>query len=416
VNQGIIAVILSIVFYLTSLLGGSGTQQTTPNHQFFQAEQQVASSVMGRRAVTLGDNISLRSGPDVKYPSVTALKGGAEVTVLQAENGWYKVRYAPGRDAWIPGSSVALKDSQDEEGQETMVLGYYFLGGESFTAMLEHGQALTSISPWSWALTANGSLAGDFDPKALGESLLFAGNHGLKTYALVHAAGEEQLEALLTSTDAQHLAVANIKRALKEWGVHGVHLHLTEVPTELKGEFTAFIENLGDALSHSGLETSVAVPAAGGGEAYDYAALAQHVDFIVLLAYGQHGPGTTPGPIASAEWVEEVVQRAVSQVDPQKLVLAIPSYGYNWPEAGGAHTITHSEAVELAATEGIKIRWHSQYKTPYFTHNGGEAWFENRFSVQAKLQIVSEYGLKGVALWPLGQEDEGIWKILEQHT
>ena len=281
-------------FYLTSLLGGSGTQQTTPNHQFSKLNSRLhPASWVGTQLPW--EITSPPLWPRCKYPSVTALKGGAEVTVLQAENGWYKVRYAPGRDAWIPGSSVALKDSQDEEGQETMVLGYYFLGGESFTAMLEHGQALTSISPWSWALTANGSLAGDFDPKALGESLLFAGNHGLKTYALVHAAGEEQLEALLTSTDAQHLAVANIKRALKEWGVHGVHLHLTEVPTELKGEFTAFIENLGDALSHSGLETSVAVPAAGGGEAYDYAALAQHVDFIVLLAYGQHGPGTTPG-------------------------------------------------------------------------------------------------------------------------
>ena len=48
---------------------------------------------MGRRAVTLGDNISLRSSPD-GIPISDSPKGGAEVTVLQAENGWYKVRYA----------------------------------------------------------------------------------------------------------------------------------------------------------------------------------------------------------------------------------------------------------------------------------------------------------------------------------
>ena len=61
-NQGIIAVILSIIFYLTSLLGGSGTQQTTPNHQFSKLNSRLhpASWVS---AVTLGDNIPSALAP-----------------------------------------------------------------------------------------------------------------------------------------------------------------------------------------------------------------------------------------------------------------------------------------------------------------------------------------------------------------
>ena len=55
--------------------------------------------------------------------------------------------------------------------------------------MLEHGQALTSISHGAGA-HGQRQPCRDFDPKALGESAL-AGNHGLKTYALVRC-GEEQ--------------------------------------------------------------------------------------------------------------------------------------------------------------------------------------------------------------------------------
>ena len=77
-----------------------------------------------------------------------------------------------------------------------------------------------------------------------------------------------------------------------------------------------------------------------------------------------------------AEWVEEVVQRAVSQVDPKtggdRLWLQLA--------AAGAFFITHSRP--WARCNGrIKIRWHSHYEL-CFTHNRGEAWFENRFSVK----------------------------------
>ena len=55
VNQGIIAAILSIIFYLTSLLGGTVPQQP-PLPAYSAFEQQTVSSIMGRRAVVLGEN------------------------------------------------------------------------------------------------------------------------------------------------------------------------------------------------------------------------------------------------------------------------------------------------------------------------------------------------------------------------
>lgn len=418
-NQGIIAAILSIIFYLTSLLGGSSPETTPVPPAFTSSNQQTVSMVLGKRAVVLGDKAALRSGPNTSHPAITALNKGTEVTILQAENGWYKVRYASNRDGWIAGSSVQLLSTEPVENDEPMVLGYYFLGGQSFAAMLEQGQTLTSISPWSWALNANGELTGDIDPRVLGESLLFAGNHGLETFALIHnysgsSFDGEAMRTLLTDPAAQARAIYNIKDKLMEWGVHGVHLDLENVPAELSSELTAFVAEVSETLKKDDLKTSIAVPAQTTSGAYDYGALAEHVDFMVIMAYNQHYRTGSPGPVAGADWVEKVVQYALSQVPKDKIVLGVPGYGYDWPQEGEARSLTHSEAMELAATEGVKVRWHSQHKVPYFTYGDGhQVWFENRHSLQAKLQIVEDYGLKGIALWRLGQEDSGIWKLIE---
>lgn len=415
-NQGIIAVILSIIFYLTSLLGGNGGQVSMPPAQLAQSAQHSVSSVTGRRAVALGDTVSVRSGPDMQYPALTAVKGGTEVTVLQAENGWYKVRYASGRDGWVAGSSVRLLETGENTAGQKVVLGWYSPGEDTLRIMLEQGQVLTSLSPWGWELDADGSLTAAFDPKALGESLLFAGNHGLKTYALVYASEPRVIEALLTDQEAQRRTVHSITEAAAEWGVHGVFLQLMNAPLHLKGELTAFVQQIAEALDAAGRETTMAVPAVaddttGTSSAYDHAALAQHVDFLVVMAVDQHHLRTEPGPPAGADWVEKVVQYVVSRVAPDKVVLAIPTTGYHWMPEGGVESIAYTDAVELAAATGAKVRWHSEHKAPYFEHDGHTVWFENRFSTQAKLQIVEAYGLRGIALGHLENADSGIWPL-----
>ena len=67
--------------------------------------------------------------------------------------------------------------------------------------------------------------------------------------------------------------------------------------------------------------------------------------------------------------------------------------------------------MELAAAQGAKIRWDSASLTPYFQYgNGREVWFENRYSLKQKLELVSKYKLAGTALVNLGQEDPAVWE------
>ena len=155
--------------------------------------------------------------------------------------------------------------------------------------------------------------------------------------------------------------------------MHGVHFHLVDIPPNLRDELTAFVAETAAALKEAGLETSIAVPAktangqpGSAATAYDYAALGREVDFMVITAYDQHHQGSSPGPIAGADWVEEVVQYAVSQVSPEKLVLGIPrctdTTGSHWqskpsPRSGhGACGGRRIKSAGTASTRGTLLR------------------------------------------------------------
>ena len=66
---------------------------------------------------------------------------------------------------------------------------------------------------------------------------------------------------------------------------------------------------------------------------YDYAALAPHLDYAVLMAYDYHYVGgTKPGPIAPIGWVRQVARFAATSFGKEKTILGVPFYGFDWRE------------------------------------------------------------------------------------
>ncbi|HBG01979.1 MAG TPA: glycoside hydrolase, partial [Firmicutes bacterium] len=57
----------------------------------------------------------------------------------------------------------------------------------------------------------------------------------------------------------------------------------------------------------------------------------------------------------------------------------------------------------MAAKQGASVKWDTDSKTPYFIYNGGEVWFENRYSLKNKIDLAEDFNLGGLALQNLGQ-------------
>lgn len=324
-----------------------------------------------------------------------------------------------------PPNPGLVPQTQQARLHDKSVLGYYLLDSSSYNSLIQNSSSLTGIAPWSWGLDSYGNLNADFDPEALGKVLEFAGTRKIETYALIHnmfngSFDSRVVKALLDNEIARARAISQIRSAAADWGLTGINLDLENVPASHRQALTSFVAELSDALHEDGIKLTMAVPAKtadnpqhGYSGAFDYAELGKHVDQLVIMAYDQHYRTGPAGPIAAADWVEAVVEYAVSQVPSSKIVLGIPNYGYDWPKSGIASATTYDQTMQLAAREGASIKWHNEYKVPYFTYGSGrQVWFENRYSIKYKLELVNQYKLHGIALWRLGQEDPGIWQVI----
>lgn len=393
-----------------------------------------APAAMARPA-RLRSEATLRSGPGGSHPVVAVLQRGAAISVTGMQDGYYRVRLASGTDGWVWGPLVELSPWPTSTGQfrwpdggrSPAVVGYYVFDGASpsYSSMIQHASALSAIAPWAWRVDARGRVFAAAEPTELQAALRAAGRLGLQRYPLVHNYHGGRFDAdaahgLLTNEQSRRDAVEALTELGRQSGVEGMVLNLENVPPADREALSAFTAQLATALRVQGMRLAVAVAAKTSDRpddpfrgAYDYPALGRVADAIWLMTYDEHYRLGPPGPVASFGWVEQVVRYATGAVEPARLVLGLPAYGYLWSREGPARALTHAQAMAELRASRATLRWHPVHKVPYFADGSREVWFEDRYSAASKVSLVRRYGLGGVAVWRLGQEDPKLWEALQ---
>ena len=125
--------------------------------------------------------------------------------------------------------------------------------------------------------------------------------------------------------------------------------------------------------------------------------------------------------VAPINQVERVVQYAVSNIPPDKILLGIPNYGYDWelPFVRGlsqATSIGNQYAVQLAVEKGVPIQYDTVAQAPFFHYRDGETehevWFEDVRSIQAKYDLLSNHNLFGSGYWNVMRPFAQNWAFL----
>ena len=119
--------------------------------------------------------------------------------------------------------------------------------------------------------------------------------------------------------------------------------------------------------------------------------------------------------------VRDVLDYAVTRVPPEKLLLGVPNYGYDWPlpyvsGVTDAKSLSNVQAVALARETGAEIQYSGASQAPWFRYTRAgvvhEVWFEDAKSIRAKLELVAEYGLHGAGYWNLMRPFPENWAVL----
>jgi len=233
---------------------------------------------------------------------------------------------------------------------------------------------------------------------------------------------------ILRSPKTTQLFIRNLIKEIESFGYDGVNLDLENLYPADRFVFSMFVKQLGERLHEQGKLLIVNVPANTGGPdrhpwsaSFDYKALGRYADRLILMCYDQHHADTSPGPVASYDWVKAAIEYALQrQVPPEKLLLGVATYGWQWSSDGRSPIFsTYAALHQRRERYGAVELWDEQARSPYFQYLDEQGtvhhvWYENEASLTHKLHLANEYDLQGIALWRLGLEPPSLWESLRR--
>lgn len=309
----------------------------------------------------------------------------------------------------------------------------------SYERMLANSSQISAVAPFWYRLAPDSPTelqvqhtADDTSPADLKDIIGAARQNNMQMYALVHnllypgqVDGAGLAAKMLATAATRNMFIDRLEGLIKEYGYDGINLDIERINLSDRERFSLLVKELYQRLEPQGFKVSVCVPAKthdsitnSWSGPFDYREIGRYAHYVIIMTYDEHGYSSGPGPIASSGWVRAVTKYAAENISPEKILLGIPGYGFDWTVGQQApRYISFAQAVALAASQGAGISWDNEGEVPYFRYRHGygqdhQVWFENASSLTHKLHIVEEFNLKGIALWRLGMEDPDIWGVL----
>lgn len=260
------------------------------------------------------------------------------------------------------------------------------------------------------------------DP-ALSKVLSRAKRNNIDVELTLKAFNNSDIESLALSDEAQKKMIANAIYLMQSKSLKGINLDFeyTGIPDQrITDGFTRLVTNLraetqrqapGSTLT---VDTYVSAGAIRG--LFDIPALSAQTDSLVIMGYDINTPSGNAGPIAPLEGQVSIlgfVQSYLEKTSPDKLILAVPYYGYDWNrnnDGQSAYMLSYAEIADMSRDK--TIGWDENAKTPFFNYiesgTGQErvVHFENVRSLGEKYDFINTKNLKGVGIWALGYDGQ----------
>lgn len=327
-----------------------------------------------------------------------------------------------------PGDTVMIPVARREKRRPILVNGYAYpsINTNSLNCVLPF---LTFLSPFSYKLTPTAELV----PPDDGDLIFRAQRSAVMPIMVVtnifdKGFSTEVLSGVLASEELQERLIGNILSELTGKNYYGVNMDIEYIAPDDRERYNAFLERLTERLHNEGfIVMSALAPKISADqpgvlyEAHDYAEQGRIVDYVIIMTYEwgyTYGPPLAVSPINE---VRRVLDYAVTEIPPEKILMGMPNYGYDWtlPFMRGtpAQSVSLTQAVDLALRYGVEIQFDEQAQTPYFyyTDNGTQhvVWFDDPRSIDAKLQLIDDYRLAGASWWTVNRCYVPNWLVLQ---
>jgi spore germination protein YaaH len=246
-----------------------------------------------------------------------------------------------------------------------------------------------------------------------------ARSRNLKIFLTIKNFNNDNIEKLAISDEAQQQFVANVSYLVNSRNLDGVNIDFEPtkgMDQKTRDGFTRLIKNLGIELRKQNPSTQITIDTylVSGSEQglFDLQKLASEIDAFVIMGYDMHTLRGDPGPLAAMGGNANVigyVQNYLEKIPPSKIILAVPYYGYDWPQTKDqAEGKAVPYAVIAENLKNSKLSWDENSQTPFYAYSengvGRVVHFDNIRSLGIKYDFINNKDLKGVGIWALGYD------------
>ncbi|GFI03010.1 MAG: chitinase [Lachnospiraceae bacterium] len=419
-------------------------QYTNFSYEGFTAPNrlQIYLSWEERQTAEVKKDTAVRVLGGVKSEILEDVAAGDKVILLEQMETWSKVKTADSVIGYIenkrleePRAELPIPVTDYEEPEYTSLtrdhkinLGWHVVAGvagnDTLDAVTANTKGLNVISPTWFKLSDN---EGNFTSFASQSYVDKAHGMGLEVWGLVENIEYKDsidMYAILSSTTTRTKLIDGLVNAALTYGLDGINVDFEQISMDCGEHYIEFIRELSIPCRANGIVLSVDnyVPT-GYTDHYDRQEQGVVADYVIIMGYDEHYAGSPEaGSVASINFVEEGIEKTVSQVPAGKVINAVPFYTRIWETKDGtldSQAVGMEMAEEYVNAHNIQIEWDDETCQNYGEYSEGgslyQIWLEDAASLEVKLNIMEKYQIGGVACWRLGFEKPEIWDIIEAY-
>lgn len=404
----------------------------------------VISAATGEQiCVNARDGAKIRVKGGIKSPILETCEADQKLVVLERLENWTKVLAEDGIIGYVKNDK--LSDEYTDTITHSFTEPVYshitrdhkinmvwdLITAEAANAdistTLSNNTAINAICPTWFSLSSSD---GDITSLADRDYVNSARSAGVEVWGLVGNLEVEDsvtISVLSHTSTREHLESAILASAI-EYGLDGVNIDFEISDATVGDSYIEFIRELAILCGNNNLLLSVDVPIAlSNNDFYSYDELSKVCDYVIIMAYDEHYEGSGAGSVSSIPWVKSGIEYTLNAgVDADRFLLAVPFYTRVWfIDTEGNGTSTSSEVISISAQSDI-LSSHDATATydedtgqnyAEYTSDGTlrQVWLEDATSMGARMQLVSSYGLGGVAGWRSGLETQEIRDVISSN-
>ena len=410
---------------------------------------------------TVKKNTQVRYQGGVKSPVLAELKKKDEVTVVESEQNWKKVRTADGVIGYVKNKALKNEEKKNitrkfEEQDYSNISKDYTINmawhnvtnqdaNNAVAQRIAQTKGLTTLAPtWIHVADTNGNISSI----ASADYVSYAHKQNVEVWMTVRdfdggISSEKESYELLSYTSRRETLITQLIAEALRVGVDGINVDFEKISDKCGEHYIEFIRELSVKCRQNGLVLSVDnyVPKSFNTQ-YDRKEQGIVADYVVIMGYDEYYAGSPEaGPVSSYNYVKEGITETLKEVPAEKVISGIPFFTRLWKETPkteeelksdkGTDAEQYSATVEsdaygmdnaqaIVKQAGADTTWDKKAGQNYATWEADgskyEIWLEDSKSIEAKLKLMKKYKLAGTAEWSLGQESSDIWNLIQKYV